>query len=611
VRDGWRGNGTAANEPDKYGLGLPFDMYVCPDQDEPQVSSCPGYALNETVLPCRGNHSSALCASCGVGFSKHGFDCVPCARLAELSFGLPWNEAALMIAAGCVGCLAMKVCFQAAIAKLEIEGKQGLVKAAAAVVPVVAQIRAEIWCNVRILLGMFQIMSLLQVSLDITFPVVFSVLTRWMGLASADTGGLMTLFQFGCHIKPEHAFLYGWVLKVFLLPLVISMILLIVYWFDRRKQVGVEQDLSSEELLSGLDEQGSESQAIRAAKNNLKSNFFDVVCLLYPWTSSTIISALHCRQLGPQLSVLVHDYRVSCDTQNYVYLYRTAAVMALLVPIGVPFALYVWMERITRLNMRQYLEGRHHQVLAKKRLARRLLWNPWPVSVLEMDHDVDTMRVSNTATDFATFNNKRLQVFQFILYEYEDGWVRYEPLDILRKLSLTAGLEFAWRGTGLQRLVACSIAVAFMCLQVHCTPYRERNSNLLKTAADANILLAITVSMLLHSESMQPSVGGTVAAAEPFQRDKYGWMLVTTTSLVVLGCLAECVNRVRRMWRVKARVSDGFLSSEVALHLRVGGAFVAPHHDEDASHSGSSMFDVHQERVAAENSHANGSFTVE
>ena len=65
------------------------------------------------------------------------------------------------------------------------------------------------------------------------------------------------------------------------------------------------------------------------------------------------------------------------------------------------------------------------------------------------------------------------------------------------------------------------------------------------------------------------------------------------------------------MWRVKARVSDGFLSSEVALHLRVGGAFVAPHHDEDASHSGSSMVDVQQERVAAENSHANGSFTVE
>ena len=122
----------------------------------------------------------------------------------------------------------------------------------------------------------------------------------------------------------------------------------------------------------------------------------------------------------------------------------------------------------------------------QERLSARLLWNPWPISVYDIDYQVGRDRESSLAFDFSTYNNQHLQEIWFVLYEYRDGWVRYEPFDIARKLILTCGLEFAWRGTGLQRLVACITATVFMCLQVHCKPYREPRSNLLKTATDVS-----------------------------------------------------------------------------------------------------------------------------
>ena len=92
--------------------------------------------------------------------------------------------------------------------------------------------------------------------------------------------------------------------------------------------------------------------------------------------------------------------------------------------------------------------------------------------------------------------------------------------------------------------------------------------------AQANILLAIVTSMLLHGESLQPSDQGTISAAEPFGRQPYGWMLVVTTAMATAACIAECANRIARMWRANARISTGFDNREVALRLRVGGAFV-------------------------------------
>ncbi len=95
-------------------------------------------------------------------------------------------------------------------------------------------------------------------------------------------------------------------------------------------------------------------------------------------------------------------------------------------------------------------------------------------------------------------------------------------------------------------------------------------------AAQANILLVIATSMLLHDQSLQPSTLGTVSPAEPYSRDPYGWMLVITTAAVAAGGIIESANRIVRMWRVNEKIQSSIDDREVALRMRVGGAFIAP-----------------------------------
>ena len=88
--------------------------------------------------------------------------------------------------------------------------------------------------------------------------------------------------------------------------------------------------------------------------------------------------------------------------------------------------------------------------------------------------------------------------------------------------------------------------------------------------------------MLLHDQSMQPSTVGTVSPAEPYDRDPYGTMLVITTTAVTAGGIIESANRIVRMWRINEKIQSGIDDREVALRMRVGGAFIAP---EDAANA--------------------------
>lgn len=90
--------------------------------------------------------------------------------------------------------------------------------------------------------------------------------------------------------------------------------------------------------------------------------------------------------------------------------------------------------------------------------------------------------------------------------------------------------------------------------------------------------------MLLHDQSLQPSSLGAVSPAEPYSRSPYGWMLVITTMAVAAAVIAESVNRVVHMWRTNRKLGKlSFDDREVALRMRVGGAFVAPEGEGDAS----------------------------
>lgn len=154
VKPGWRENMTTSGGSFNYGSGLSLDLFVCPDQDEPIVSSCPTYVLGDSTPECLSNHSGALCAPCAAGYSANGFDCVPCAQLTEISFGLSWTQVAITVGISCATCIGVAMCLRFFLPKaLEANAERGVLKAATEILPAVLQMREVVWCNVRILLG--------------------------------------------------------------------------------------------------------------------------------------------------------------------------------------------------------------------------------------------------------------------------------------------------------------------------------------------------------------------------------------------------------------------------------------------------------------------------
>ena len=61
-----------------------------------------------------------------------------------------------------------------------------------------------------------------------------------------------------------------------------------------------------------------------------------IVFLLYPGVCQTAFSALRCRDLAPGLSVLLQDYTIDCNSEEY-QIFRIVAIVAILLgPVGIP-----------------------------------------------------------------------------------------------------------------------------------------------------------------------------------------------------------------------------------------------------------------------------------
>jgi hypothetical protein len=112
-------------------------------------------------------------------------------------------------------------------------------------------------------------------------------------------------------------------------------------------------------------------------------------------------------------------------------------------------------------------------------------------------------------------------------YRPECWW--YEPVDMMRKLSLSGLLQFAERGTATQVLLGCCLAFFSFGLQIRLLPYRQLEANILKTTADLVLFLTFLISFILR---VIPRVG----AYEPVTDIQFGWFLVACyVCFVVVG----------------------------------------------------------------------------
>jgi hypothetical protein len=234
--------------------------------------------------------------------------------------------------------------------------------------------------------------------------------------------------------------------------------------------------------------------------------------LLYPSLSSTIFKMLRCRRLGTRLGVLEADYAVVCiGDARYATYRRAALLLVLLVPIGVPALLLALLLRAGRRHRARFRTGE-------------------PLLAGAVEHG------SAAEHTYAQLH----KTFGFCIDDFRPGCYWFEPVDLLRKLALTGLLQFAERGTAVQVLCGCCVAVTSLAAQLQLAPYRAAEANLLKALVDGQIFLTFLVSFILR---ILASDDGEFDLYEPVGAVAYGWLLLGSMATVVTAAVALTVRQ--------------------------------------------------------------------
>jgi hypothetical protein len=284
---------------------------------------------------------------------------------------------------------------------------------------------------------------------------------------------------------------------------------------------------------------------IAAAKQRAVDSSFLCVMVLYPRVSTVVLSALRCRELGPELSVLDADYSVACSHG----VEGLAWVMVFLWPVGIPIGLLCLLWCQWRLSREQWVE-----------------------SELQLTDIADESGASDEADQptslrgppsLADFNAERIRgTFGFCTKDFRPAVFFWEPLDMLRKLVLSGLLQFVDRGTAFQVFCGCVLAFGSCAAQIKVAPYAEPASNLLKALVEAQIFITFLISFILR-------VLPTIRDVEPWDDLAYGWVLVVTLSGLLMTAVGLTAHQI---WRrnVTGRAGEGDESGEVVLELSEG-----------------------------------------
>eukprot|EP01050_Picozoa_sp_SAG11_P006736 SAG11_NODE_536_length_8674_cov_6.314985_5_plen_465_part_00 len=400
-----------------------------------------------------------------------------------------------------------------------------------------ARLKRQIFTNIKIMLGLAQVMSLLSSVLDMLYPPQPQQALNYLALVALDVSEIL---QLSCWTSLDW---YGrWLMAVVFVPSGL-LAMIAAHWAWQRRQ------------------HGAEGWAV-ARQKAFSSGFF-IAMLVYPRVSSKIFSILRCRWLGPKPdigpAVLVADYSIDCMTDRHQRYQAAAIVLVVLIPIGVPlFALAVLLRasRAHRANFASRDGGGQ---------LRESLVLPTPHLVDE----VASVGQWSAEEESAYIHAQLAEKYSFLVSDYRPGCYWYEPVDLLRKLALTSLLEFFERGTALQVLFGTTLAVGSFGLQLSLTPYQRFESNLLKVAVDLEIFLTFLLSFVLRSLDATPTSSGVLglAAYEPsFTQDTsfeggpsafYGWILVSSLLFVLISAFLLIVIQLVNHHRWLAATARG------------------------------------------------------
>lgn len=447
-------------------------IFQCPNAGY-QEASCPEKRLDAAQAhnsSCLLNHTGALCDLCLPGYSRKMSDnsCVDCVDYHRIQnqFGVSLHWLIFW------GILA------AAVSAVSVYAGQKIIK----------KVKNELFTNLKICLGLAQVLSLLKDVLSLVFPPqpqhVFSY-------AAVSTMDLRIIFALDCwHLT----WFEKWTLTVFIFPGAIIAAIVLQYVFERYRNGCVPRKSDTQKLLR---------------------NGFFVVMLLYPRVSTAVLSIFRCRRLSAHVNVLDADYSIDCNSLNYMFHYRAAVAMVLVWMIGIPFGLLATMCRHAR----------------RDRFREEIR----PVKIL---HKCDDSNTSMLKQGWRAS-------YSFCTDAYRKECFYFEPIDMIRKLALSGLLQFVERGTAAQVFVGCVLAFGFFGLQTHLKPYLEPEANALKAFVEAQIFLTFLVSLLIR-------VTPRIDSAEPVGPTFYGHIIVFSLLCFGCAAITISSSQIYRRWHFRS-----------------------------------------------------------
>eukprot|EP01052_Picozoa_sp_SAG31_P000188 SAG31_NODE_6_length_43291_cov_191.503496_2_plen_1028_part_00 len=515
IADGWRLN---VSETDQIRSQLTNDRrwlfaFLCQDQVVcPRIElSLSNIERNASQAQCANNMTGWLCGSCADHYSRTPtanakMSCTSCKDLDALH-AIRVDRAIFVVGVLVVLGLGCKV-----LSWLVSEHNTFLYP--------VQIIWREVSTNAKILIGLAQVLSLLSGVLDLLFPH-----PEVMETLSLATANLNQLFRFEC--LDFFDFYVRWTISVVGVPSLATTAIGGRWLWQRYRGVDLGE----------------------ARQTAVQASFF-VAMVIYPKVSNEIFRLLPCRSLGQKLAVLQSDYSVDCMSTHYSRYHAVAIALVVIVPIGMPLVLLILL-----------LCSHRNQSAVDRRTSA--------------DDVADRVSHSSPHDSFATGAvNARYRTlyatFAFCISDYRPSCYWYEPVDLLRKLTLTSLLTFIHRGSAMQTLCGCGIAVGSLVMQVYLNPYRNRGANLLKALVDAQILFTFLISFVLRVLSAN-EVRYMYDFYAPFAMptaavEVYGWLLVGSMIVVVSVGVGLTINELVRN-HSRTKINKDYINAATGFEL--------------------------------------------
>eukprot|EP01048_Picozoa_sp_COSAG05_P010327 COSAG05_NODE_900_length_6670_cov_2.425963_2_plen_1627_part_00 len=479
----------------------------------PLEAGCMGQtnaSVNESVSKCAVGYSGPLCAVCADQYVKSGLECVNCSDLSSSSQFLVITVSVCLLVAFCT----LFKCFRTKDVEV---GQQFNPNGE----------MARAMAQGKIVVGLFQMLSEMPSTLQLTYPAAFTAALRALRMFMLD---IFDIFKIDCVGSVS---IY--------LKFIATMIAPCIFVFV----VQTLRKMSNDRALGSTSFKGASPLMLETkhAENRAKADYRVLfgIFLMYPMLSRTCFHMFLCHTIGPGQSFHPDDYSVACEGSAVHALFLLFAVITTIIyPVGIPVSFLALLYRDKLKATKQYTAKTADTAKGVRSTSR-------------------ISRMRRGSVEMLTASSTGPSSMEFLRRDFKADCYYYECIALFEKLLLIGLLIFISQGSSFQAFVGGIIAFVFFAIQARMWPYVHREDNVLKALSQATMFVTLFVSVILRTDLDERN--------DAVSRDDYGTLLIfaiASTPLVWIFIM------LRRLKQYCSRRREKDASTKNSLHKLAG-----------------------------------------